>query len=169
MSAGRTALMTQREEMTMNAPSGSSERQMDPRESDLRLRLRTFPRDAYAWYMLGKHLRLMDRHREAEEALRRAVSLNPGPTRFWEELAGALADLGRLDEAYLLADSIRPKSLKVEGDLEKLREIEKTIEETSSPCVSCEHYTYYGCSNGHSCQALIEWRSRAVRSKPASS
>ena len=156
--------MIRDEDLTENVPSKNNDRQLDPQESDLRLRLRTFPRDAFAWFMLGKYLREHERYAEAEQALRKAVSINPGPSRFWEELAEALTDLGRLDEAYALADSLRTGSKAKPGDLEKLKEIEQTIDESSSPCVSCEHYTYYGCSRGQSCEALIQWRARLAKS-----
>jgi tetratricopeptide (TPR) repeat protein len=162
--------MIRDEEMTDNVPSRNSEKPMGPQESDLRLRLRTFPRDAFAWFMLGKHLRTLERYKEAEAALRKAVSINPGPSRFWEELAEALTDLGRIDEAYALIDSIRSGKSGSDGELQKLEKIEQSIDESSSPCVSCEHYTYYGCSKGQSCEALIQWRSRLTKSpKPASS
>ena len=138
---------------------------MTPREADLRLRLKTFPRDAFAWYMLGKHLRTRGRHKEAEEALRKAVSINPGPSRFWEELASVLMDLGQLDEAYALADRIREGSA---SSKDRLASIEKKVDEVPSPCVSCEHYTYYGCSKGSPCLAFTQWRAKML-DKPASS
>jgi tetratricopeptide (TPR) repeat protein len=160
--------MIQKEDADNDAAIQRSIDFTSPREADLRLRLKTFPRDAFAWYMLGKHLRSRGRHEEAEEALRKAVSLNPGPNRFWEELASALMDLGRLDEAYELADRVRTKDTGDNNQLEKLKKIEKSVDENSSPCVNCEHYTYYGCARGAPCEAFAEWRARVIE-KPASS
>lgn len=162
------APMIEREETPDDAVTRRSSESMSPREADLKLRLKTFPRDAFAWYMLGKHLRSRGRHEEAEAALRKAVELNPGPNRFWEELASALMDLGRLDEAYTLADRIRDRTPTTGDDVVKLKNIEKSIDDVPSPCVSCEHYTYYGCSRGATCEAFNQWRARLV-DKPASS
>jgi tetratricopeptide (TPR) repeat protein len=162
------APMIQREDADNDAANQRSSDFIGPREADLRLRLKTFPRDAFAWYMLGKHLRSRGRHEEAEEALRKAVSLNPGPNRFWEELASALMDLGRLDEAYQLADKVRAKDEGSRGEADKLKKIEKSLDESASPCVNCEHYTYYGCAKGTTCEAFAQWRARLV-DKPASS
>ncbi|TFF91496.1 tetratricopeptide repeat protein [Candidatus Thorarchaeota archaeon] len=160
--------MIEREETTDDAVTRRSDEPMTPREADLRLRLKTFPRDAFAWYMLGKHLRSRGRHEEAEAALRKAVALNPGPNRFWEELASALMDLGQLDEAYELADRIRGNKTEAKAEVAKLEKLEKSIDDIPSPCVSCEHYTYYGCSKGVPCEAFNQCRARMV-DKPASS
>jgi len=96
--------MIQREETTNTTSATSNDRPSTIRESDLRTRLKTFPRDAQSWYSLGALLRSSGRLEEAESTLRRAISLNPRPTHFWEELARALMDLGRIEDAYQLYD-----------------------------------------------------------------
>ncbi|MCK4566652.1 MAG: tetratricopeptide repeat protein, partial [Candidatus Thorarchaeota archaeon] len=92
--------MIQREETLNTTPATSIDRPSTVRESDLRTRLKTFPRDAQSWYSLGTLLRSVDRLEEAESSLRRAISLNPGPTHFWDELARVLMNMGRIEEAY---------------------------------------------------------------------
>jgi hypothetical protein len=52
-----------------------------------------------------------------------------------------------------------------------LKQIEESVDGVAaplvssdvSPCVSCEHYTYYGCSKGQSCDALLNWRASLLR------
>ncbi len=125
-------------------------------ESDLRRRLAAFPRNAHAWFSLGKHLSLRGRHREAENAIRKAISLNPQPKEFWEELEKTLSQLGKTN----IIDEIDRK-------IDRLKQIEKHVDGVTaseiSPCVSCEYYTYYGCSKGHSCDALLSWRTNLIR------
>jgi len=133
-------------------------------ESDLRTRLATFPRDVLTWFVLGKYLRSVGRLKEAEEALRKAVSINPGPIPFWEELALTLVDLGRLDEAYTICDkSMRKNDDPIRKRLNELRKLERSADaaypEETSPCVACPEYTYYGCSRGAECDAIVRWRS----------
>ncbi|MFW9845434.1 MAG: tetratricopeptide repeat protein [Candidatus Thorarchaeota archaeon] len=129
-------------------------------ESDLRTRLAAFPRDAHTWFSLGKHLGTRGRYREAEHALRKAISLNPQPTQYWDELEKVLSHLGRttiIDE--------------IDRRMDRLKKIEEVLEEPVttpssvdvSPCVSCEYYTYYGCSKGQSCDSLLLWRSTLTR------
>ncbi|MHA1943770.1 MAG: tetratricopeptide repeat protein [Candidatus Thorarchaeota archaeon] len=133
-------------------------------ESDLRTRLATFPRDVLAWFALGKYLRSLGRLKEAEEALRKAVLLNPGPIPFWEELALTLVDLGQLDEAYTICDKrMRKNDDSIQKRLEELKKIERSVDskypEETSPCIACPEYTYYGCSRGEECDAIVRWRS----------
>ncbi len=140
-------------------------------ESDLRTRLATFPRDVLAWFALGKYLRSVGRLKEAEEALRKAVSLNPGPIPFWEELALTLVDLGQLDEAYQICDKrMRNNDDPIRKRLEELRKLERSADmkypQETSPCVACPEYTYYGCSRGSDCDAIVRWRSAMANVMP---
>ena len=135
--------MTQREELPVSADekmhaSGVS---MSTMEQDLRRRVATFPRDANAWFLLGKHLSTRGRHDEAEMAIRKALSINPKPTHFWKELERVLMDQGRS------AGTDSPS----------------TGFDDVSPCVSCPDYTYYGCSRGHQCNTLLKWRAVMAR------
>jgi len=156
--------MIQREDASKTITVISSDRPSTVTESDLRLRLRTFPRDAQTWYKLGSYLRSIKRLREAEEALRKAISLNPGPTHFREELARTLMDLGQLDEAYQLCDAQRlPSVNSLMDEIDAFRGIERAVDEEAdavSPCIACPEYTYYGCSNGTVCDSIIHWRAR---------
>jgi len=156
--------MIQREDASKTISVTTSERPSTVAESDLRIRLRTFPRDAQTWYKLGFYLRSVKRLEEAEEALRKAISLNPGPTHFHEELTRTLMELGKLDEAYQLCDSQRqPVVASLTDEIESLREIEGVVNEEAdavSPCIACPDYTYYGCSNRGECQSIIHWRAR---------
>ena len=155
--------MIQREETLNTISATNNDRSSTVREADLRTRLKTFPRDAQSWYSLGSLLRATGRVEEAESSLRRAISLNPGPTHFWEELARALMDLGRIEDAYQLYDGgIRSASVSLKKDLDSLKQIERKVDaEETSPCISCPDYSYYGCSKGQTCDAIIRWRSRA--------
>jgi tetratricopeptide (TPR) repeat protein len=142
-------------------------------EADLRRRLATFPRDVLAWFALGKYLRLTGRLKEAEDALRKATSINPGPLPFWEELALTLVDLGRIDEAYSICDkNLRKKDDSIVQRLEELRKLERSAgaeyPEETSPCVACPEYTYYGCSRGSECEAIVRWRSAIANTHPSS-
>jgi cytochrome c-type biogenesis protein CcmH/NrfG len=128
-------------------------------ESDLRRRIAAFPRDSYAWFSLGQHLVSRGRHHEAEGAIRKAISLNPQPRQYWEELDKVLSIL----RGSNIIDEIDRR-------IDRLKEIEESIEAADalprtdiSPCVSCEYYTYYGCSKGQSCDMLIHWRTKMVR------
>ncbi|MBN2230549.1 MAG: tetratricopeptide repeat protein [Candidatus Thorarchaeota archaeon] len=156
--------MIQREETSKTSLDISNDQPSAVRESDLRTRLRTFPRDAQSWYSLGAYLRLVGRFNEAEDVLRRAISLNPGPSHFWEELARTLMDLGRIDEAYQIYDSSTRGRSSITKEIQELKQMESSrthdIDDTS-PCISCKDYTYYGCSKGGTCDAIIRWRSRA--------
>jgi len=156
--------MIQREDASKTITAISSDRPSTVTEADLRIRLRTFPRDAQTWYRLGSYLRSVKRLKEAEEALRKAISLNSGPTHFREELARTLMDLGQYDEAYQLCDSQRPPlANSLRDEIDAIRDIERTVfEETDSisPCIACAEYTYYGCSNGGVCDSVIHWRDR---------
>lgn len=155
--------MIQREETLTTTKAISNDRPSAVRESDLRTRLKTFPRDAQSWYSLGTLLRSTGRLEEAESSLRRAISLNPGPTHFWDELARALMDLGRIEEAYQLYDGgARSSSASLKKELQELKQLERKIDaEDTAPCISCPDYSYYGCSKGQMCDAIIQWRSRA--------
>ncbi|MHA1926425.1 MAG: hypothetical protein ACW974_10965 [Candidatus Thorarchaeota archaeon] len=141
------------------ADSGSSLK-MSVYEADLRRRLAAFPRDAHTWFSLGKHLGSRGRHRDAEGAIRKAISLNPQPKQFWEELEKVLSQLKKSN----IVDEIDRR-------IDRLKEIEESVDEVDtrpassdvSPCVSCEHYTYYGCSKGQSCDALLSWRATLLR------
>jgi tetratricopeptide (TPR) repeat protein len=154
--------MIQREDTSKTTPATSSDRPSTVTESDLRLRLRTFPRDAQTWCTLGSYLHSMGRLEEAEEALRKAISLNPGPTHFHEELGLILMALGRLDEAYRFLDHRRADSTdSLSGAIDSLREIERAVDEdvnVVSPCVECPDYSYYGCSKGGVCESVQLWR-----------
>jgi tetratricopeptide (TPR) repeat protein len=133
---------------------------MSAYESDLRRRLATFPRDAHTWFSLGKHLGSRGRNREAESAIRKAISLNPRPKLYWEELEKVLKVLGRSN----IVDEIDRR-------IDRLKQIEDSVEEKSpstvssdvSPCVSCSHYTYYGCAKGQACEVLLSWRANLLR------
>jgi len=156
--------MIQREDASKTTSVISSDGPPSVTESDLRIRLRAFPRDAQTWYKLGFYLRSIKRLEEAEEALRKAISLNPGPTHFHEELTHTLMELGKLDEAYQLCDSRRqPVVNSLSDEIEALRGIERVVVEEVdliSPCIACPEYTYYGCSNGGACESIIQWRAR---------
>ncbi|TFH00397.1 MAG: tetratricopeptide repeat protein [Candidatus Thorarchaeota archaeon] len=155
--------MIQREETPNTTAATTIDRPSTVRESDLRTRLKTFPRDAQSWYSLGSLLRSVGNFEEAESSLRRAISLNPGPTHFWDELARILMDLGRLEEAYQLYDGgTKRASFSIKKELEDFRQLERKIDaEETSPCIACSDYSYYGCSKGKTCDAIIRWRSRA--------
>lgn len=142
-------------------------------ESDLRTRLATFPRDVLAWFALGKYLRSVGRLLEAEESLRKAVTINPGPLPFWEELALTLVDLGRIDEAYTVCDkNLRKNDDSVKRRLEELRKLERSVTaeypSETSPCVACLDYTYYGCSRGSECDSIVRWRAAIANASPFS-
>jgi len=155
--------MIQREETDKTTTATINDRPSTVRESDLRTRLKTFPRDAQSWYSLGSLLRSTGNLEEAESSLRRAISLNPGPTHFWDELARTLMDMGRIEEAYQLYDSgTNRASTSIKKELEDLRQLERKVgTEETSPCIACSDYSYYGCSKGMTCDAIIRWRSRA--------
>ncbi|MHA1614107.1 MAG: tetratricopeptide repeat protein [Candidatus Thorarchaeota archaeon] len=154
--------MIQREKTLNTSPSISNDRPSTVRESDLRTRLKTFPRDAQSWFSLGTLLRSGDRLEEAESSLRRAISLNPGPTHFWDELARVLMDMGRIEDAYQLYDGgARSSSKSLKKELENLRNLERKVNaEETSPCISCPDYSYYGCSKGGTCSMILQWRAR---------
>jgi tetratricopeptide (TPR) repeat protein len=156
--------MIQREDASKTIPAISSDRPSTLAESDLRIRLRTFPRDAHTWCTLGSYLRSMGRFEEAEEALRKAISLNPGPAHFQEELARILMAVGRLDEAYQLLDIRGNGSIAfLRDEINAFRDIESSINEevdAISPCIACQDYSYYGCSKGGACDSIIQWRAR---------
>ena len=141
-------------------------------ESDLRTRIATFPRDVLAWFALGRYLRSVGRLKEAEEALRKAVSINPGPVPFWEELALTLVDLGRIDEAYTICDkNLRRNDDSIQKRVAELRKLERSADsqypQETSPCVACPEYTYYGCSRGADCDAIVRWRSVMANVMPS--
>ena len=141
-------------------------------ESDLRTRLATFPRDVLAWFALGRYLRSVGRLKEAEEALRKVVSINPGPLPFWEELALTLVDLGQIDEAYTICDqNLRRNGDSIRKRVTELRKLERSADSQypieTSPCVACPEYTYYGCSRGTDCDAIVRWRSVMVGVMPS--
>lgn len=156
--------MIQREDASKTASVISSDVPSTVTESDLRIRLRTFPRDAQTWYKLGFYLRSVKRLEEAEEALRKAISLNPGPTHFHEELTRTLIELGKLDEAYQLCDSQRQSTVSsLRDEIQEFREIERVVDDETdlvSPCIACPEYTYYGCSSRGVCESIIHWRAR---------
>ena len=133
-------------------------------EADLRRRIATFPRDVLGWFALGRYFRSVGRLKEAEEALRTAVSINPGPVTIWEELALTLVDLGRIDEAYRICDqNLRRNDDSIQKRVAELRKLERSPDSQypseTSPCVACPEYTYYGCSRGSECDAIVRWRS----------
>lgn len=155
--------MIQREETSRVADAISIDKSSNTIEVDLRTRLRTFPRDSQSWFLLGKYLRSVGRLEEAEEALRKAISFNPGPSHFWEELTRTLMDMGRLEEAYHLYDSgTRSASSSIKKELDKMMKLEEKIEDNdeTSPCISCKDYSYYGCSKGGTCESIFQWRLR---------
>ncbi|TFG32982.1 hypothetical protein EU527_09060 [Candidatus Thorarchaeota archaeon] len=155
--------MIQREETSKVVDTTSIDRPTSVIEDDLRTRLRTFPRDSQSWFLLGAYLRSVGLLKEAEESLRKAISINPGPTHFWEELTRTLMDMGRLEEAYQLYDSgKRAASSSIKKELEKMRMLEQKIEDIdeTSPCISCKNYSYYGCSKGGICDSILQWRIR---------
>ena len=133
---------------------------MSAYESDLRRRLAAFPRDAHAWFTLGKHLGTRGRHREAESAIRKAISLNPQPKQFWEELEKVLSLLKKTSIVE-----------EIDRRIDRLKQIEESVDGVEnrpvssdvSPCVECEHYTYYGCSKGQTCDDLLSWRATLLR------
>jgi tetratricopeptide (TPR) repeat protein len=133
---------------------------MSAYESDLRRRIATFPRDAHTWFSLGKYLNTRGRHREAEEAIRKAISLNPRPKQYWEELEEVLSLLKKTSIVE-----------EIDQRIDRLKKLEESVNGAGSsrissdvsPCVSCEHYTYYGCSKGQSCDALLTWRAHLLR------
>ena len=133
-------------------------------EADLRRRIATFPRDVLGWFALGRYLRSVGRLKEAEDALRKAVSINPGPVTIWEELALTLVDLGRIDDAYTICDqNLRRNDDSIQKRVAELRKLERSADSQypseTSPCVACPEYTYYGCSRGTECDAIVRWRS----------
>jgi tetratricopeptide (TPR) repeat protein len=156
--------MIRREDTSKTLPVTSNDRPSTVIESDLRMRLRTFPRDAQTWFKLGSYLRSIQRLEEAEEALRKAISLNPGPTHFHQELGLILMALGRLDEAYRFLDNRKTDTTdSTSAEIGTLREIESAIEveaDVISPCVECSDYSYYGCSKGASCELVLAWRAK---------
>jgi tetratricopeptide (TPR) repeat protein len=167
--------MIRRDESTDSTPTSATTTKniSATYEEDLRRRLATFPRDVLAWFALGKYLRSVGRLKEAEESLRKATSINPGPMPFWEELALTLVDLGRIDEAYSICDNnLRKKDDSIVKRLEELRKLERSAgaeyPEETSPCVACPEYTYYGCSRGSECDAIVRWRSAIANSSPFS-
>ncbi|MFX1416557.1 MAG: tetratricopeptide repeat protein, partial [Promethearchaeota archaeon] len=88
--------MTQKENTTNIGPTMGSAvpTKTTAYEDDLRRRLSAFPRDSQSWYSLGCYLHSIGRLKEAEEALRKAISLNPQPPHFWRELESILTSLG---------------------------------------------------------------------------
>ncbi|MFW9931733.1 MAG: tetratricopeptide repeat protein [Candidatus Thorarchaeota archaeon] len=144
-------------------------------EQNLRLRISTFPNDSHSWFLLGCVLRKQKRYKESEQALRRAVTLNPAPTVFWSELACVLQDLGhgRIDPEKLRElgaerpeiqepDSLGMKVRRIRTDdaLRKTEAIPRINAHLTSPCVSCPDYTYYGCRRQEACAELIQWRTQ---------
>jgi tetratricopeptide (TPR) repeat protein len=130
--------------------------------------LRTFPKDAQSWFLLGKLLRTGSNLSQAEDALRKAISLNPNPPHFWLELAQVLDGLGMGSEATEIRQQIIVKAKDL--DISSLQAtIEASRDENSlvsvSPCISCSHYTYYGCSKKEQCSKLIEWRDSILHQK----
>ena len=141
-------------------------------EADLRTRIATFPRDVLAWFALGRYLRSVGRLKEAEDALRKAVSINPGPVPIWEELALTLVDLGRIDEAYAICDqNLRQNDDSIKKRVAELKKLERSADseypEETSPCIACPEYTYYGCSRGSDCDAIVRWRSAMANLMPS--
>ncbi len=158
--------MIQREESSDSTPTIAATAKTSSAiyEADLRTRLATFPRDVLAWFALGRYLRSVGRLREAEDALRKAVAINPKPLPFWEELALTLVDLGRIDEAYSICDqNLRQNDDSIQKRVAELRKLERSADTRypaeTSPCVACSDYTYYGCSRGSECDAIVRWRS----------
>jgi tetratricopeptide (TPR) repeat protein len=166
--------MTLRNESSDSTPATASTAKTSSAiyESDLRTRIATFPRDVLAWFALGRYLRSVGRLKEAEEALRKAVSINPGPVPIWEELALTLVDLGRIDEAYHICDkNLRRNDDSIQKRVAELRKLERSAEskypEETSPCIACPEYTYYGCSRGADCDAIVRWRSAMANVMPS--
>ena len=167
MSAGRTRTqMTTRNESSDSTPALAATAKTSSviYEADLRRRIATFPRDVLGWFALGRYLRSVGRLKEAEEALRNAVSINPGPVTIWEELALTLVDLDRIDEAYTICDqNLRRNDDTIQKRVAELRKLERSADSPypaeTSPCIACPEYTYYGCSRGTECDAIVRWRS----------
>jgi tetratricopeptide (TPR) repeat protein len=165
--------MTLRNESTDSTPSMATKAKTSSAiyEEDLRRRIATFPRDVVAWFALGKYLRSVGRLKEAEEALRKVVSINPGPVPFWEELALTLVDLGRIDEAYTICDrNLRRNDDSIQKRVAELKKLERSTDskypDETSPCIACPEYTYYGCSKGADCDAIVRWRSAMANVMP---
>ena len=134
-------------------------------ESDLRLRLKTFPKDAQSWFLLGKLLQSNSKLRLAEDALRKAISINPSPPHFWLELANVLDELGVNSEATDIRQELVAKAKEVDvsslhGALQASRKENSLV--SVSPCISCSYYTYYGCRKKEQCSELIEWREKIL-------
>ncbi|KXH75660.1 MAG: hypothetical protein AM326_08815 [Candidatus Thorarchaeota archaeon SMTZ-45] len=166
--------MIQRKESSDSTPTMASTTKTSSAiyEADLRTRLATFPRDVLAWFALGRYLRSVGRLREAEDALRKAVAINPKPMPFWEELALTLVDLGRIDEAYAICDkNLRRNDDSIQKRVAELRRLERSADTQypaeTSPCVACPEYTYYGCSRGAECDAIVRWRSAMANIMPS--
>ncbi|MFW9963542.1 MAG: tetratricopeptide repeat protein [Candidatus Sifarchaeia archaeon] len=166
--------MIQRKESSDSMPrvASTSKTSSAIYEADLRTRLATFPRDVLAWFALGRYLRSIGRLREAEDALRKAIAINPKPAPFWEELALTLVDLGRIDEAYTICDqNLRRDNDSIQKRVAELRKLERSADieypSETSPCVACPEYTYYGCSKGSECDAIVRWRSAMANTMPS--
>jgi tetratricopeptide (TPR) repeat protein len=129
-------------------------------ERDLRNKLAAFPKDAQTWYYLAIHLRHENRLREAEEALRQAISLNSVPQHFFTELATILERTGRIEEANKFWERIeRPHyHPKFGGSSTQTTDESHFDDRGISPCLDCEKYTYYGCSQGEPCAKFVVWR-----------
>jgi predicted Zn-dependent protease len=137
-------------------------------ERNLRTRLRTFPKDAQSWFLLGKLLRTGEKLKPAEDALRKAISINPAPPHFWLELARVLDDLGIDSEATNIRHQLVEKAKVLDlSSLKATIEASKTKDSlvAVSPCISCSHYTYYGCNKRDQCSELREWRSSVLHPK----
>jgi cytochrome c-type biogenesis protein CcmH/NrfG len=83
-------------------------------EGDLRIRLKAFPKDAQSWFLLGKLLRTSSKLKPAEDALRKAISINPSPPHFWLELANVLDELGANSKATDIRQKLVAKAKEVD-------------------------------------------------------
>ena len=85
---------------------------------------RAVPRDAFAWMALGLALNQKGEAREAIDALRQAIELDPGNAATHYNLARVLHELGRYEEA---ADGFREAIRMHEGFIEAHYNLGKTL------------------------------------------
>lgn len=74
-------------------------------------RIQAAPDHALAHADLGRALRRLRRHADAEAAIRKAIDLSDDKTGFQDDLGRALAAQGKLDEALAVADGMKESGL----------------------------------------------------------
>ena len=119
-------------------------------EHDLRIRVTTFPNDAYSWFLLGRNLRMSSKCTEAERALRRAVTIDPNQVQFWLELATVLDQLGFHTDAQAIRQNAGEKGALQANIIETRRS------DRISVCIDCDKHTYYGCTQAGRCDKISE-------------